>query len=277
MPNFCLRIQIKLKFNFYLNLLLKKTEIKGKKKIGAWAESSIFGPIPPYACQPTTEFPPPHAAHFPSFPFFWFRWRLGPTLQGASSSTEHRCFRADSRLELHPLPPSIPTDFRIYRSWLATGFLLNRPRCHRCLLPPAAFNRYTATDGARTGGFCFPHQIGLRVNPVDFSRKLCPDWRCINWGAFAPSLLQIVSSPKANQEPNRGVELVAIGAWQVYHRWGPGVGSVSSSWCGEGGSGSCAKVGPPVYWQFLAGAPSLPWSRRISWPARLDHWLEVSR
>jgi hypothetical protein len=25
----------------------------------------------------------------------------------ASSSTEHRCFRADSRLELHPLPPSI--------------------------------------------------------------------------------------------------------------------------------------------------------------------------
>jgi hypothetical protein len=129
----------------------------------------------------------------------------------------------------------------------------------------------SATNGARTGGFCFPHQIGLRVNPVDFARKLCPDWRCINWGMFAPSLLQIVSSPKANQEPNHVVELVAIGAWQVYHLWGPGVGSVSSSWCGEGGSGSCAKVGPPVYWQFLARAPSLPWSRRISWPARLDH------
>jgi hypothetical protein len=29
----------------------------------------------------------------------------------ASSSTEHRCFQADSRLELHPLPPSIQQTF----------------------------------------------------------------------------------------------------------------------------------------------------------------------
>jgi hypothetical protein len=71
MPNFCLRIQIKLKFNFYLNLLLKKTEIKGKKKTGAWVESSIFGPIPPYACQPTTEFPPMQPTSLP-FLFFGF-------------------------------------------------------------------------------------------------------------------------------------------------------------------------------------------------------------
>jgi hypothetical protein len=62
-----IEIQLLLEFTLKEN----KTEIKEKKKTGAWAKSSIFGPIPPYARQPTTE-SPPHTAHFPSFPFFCF-------------------------------------------------------------------------------------------------------------------------------------------------------------------------------------------------------------